>query len=96
MKKSRQETTLCERDALRDMLGAETLLMGEYAAALSAGSSRPLRRQLFKLYSEHADTQFALFEQLLGRGYCKAEPAPKDAAQTRAEQFAKFKKQLPR
>ena len=64
MKKSRQETTLCERDALRDMLGAETLLMGEYAAALSAGSSRPLRRQLFKLYSEHADTQFALFEQL--------------------------------
>ena len=37
-----------------------------------------------------------LYEDRIAAAEKKAEPAPKDAARTRAEQFAKFKKQLPR
>ena len=60
---------LCEKDALQDLLDAEKLLMNYYATALSEGSCRPLRRQLYKLYGEHADTQFLVFEPRLLRGY---------------------------
>ena len=75
MKQSKMETTLCEKDALQDMLDAEKMLMNYYAAALTEGSCRPLRRQILKLYGEHADTQFAVFEQMLQRGYYEVQPA---------------------
>ena len=69
MKQSKKDTTLCERDALQDLLDAEKLLMNYYATALTEGSCRPLRRQILKLYGEHADTQFSVFEQMIQRGY---------------------------
>ena len=61
MKQSKKDTTLCEKDALQDLLDAEKLLMNYYATALTEGSCRPLRRQILKLYGEHADTQFSVF-----------------------------------
>ena len=45
MKQSKKDTTLCEKDALQDLLDAEKLLMNYYATALTEGSCRPLRRQ---------------------------------------------------
>ena len=44
MKQSKKDTTLCEKDALQDLLDAEKLLMNYYATALTEGSCRPLRR----------------------------------------------------
>lgn len=94
MKLSKQDTTLCEKDALQDLLDAEKLLMNYYATALTEGSCRPLRRQLMKLYSEHADTQFAVFEQMLQRGYYEVQPAEKMMIDEKTELFSKVKKQL--
>ena len=94
MKLSKQDTTLCEKDALQDLLDAEKLLMNYYATALMEGSCRPLRRQIMKLYSEHADTQFAVFEQMLQRGYYEVQPAEKMMIDEKTELFSKVKKQL--
>lgn len=94
MKLSKQDTTLCEKDALQDLLDAEKLLMNYYATALTEGSCRPLRRQIMKLYSEHADTQFAVFEQMLQRGYYEVQPAGKMMIDEKTELFSKVKKQL--
>ena len=94
MKLSKQDTTLCEKDALQDMLDDDKLLMNYYATALTEGSCRPLRRQIMKLYSEHADTQFAVFEQMLQRGYYEVQPAEKMMIDEKTELFSKVKKQL--
>ena len=94
MKLSKQDTTLCEKDALQDLLDAEKLLMNYYATALTEGSCRPLRRQIMKLYSEHADTQFAVFEQMLQRWYYEVQPAEKMMIDEKTELFSKVKKQL--
>ena len=94
MKQSKMETTLCEKDALQDMLDAEKMLMNYYAAALTEGSCRPLHRQILKLYGEHADTQFAVFEQMLQRGYYEVQPAEEMMIDQTTEMLSKVKKQL--
>lgn len=94
MKPSKMETTLCERDALQDMLDAERLLMSEYALAIAEGSCRPLRRQLYKLCGEHADTQFSVLEQMLLRGYAQAQPAQQEEIGDAVQKFSKIRKQL--
>lgn len=94
MKQSRREITLNEKDALQDMLDAEKMLMTRYAAALTEGSSAGLRKKIFKLYGEHADTQFLVFEQMLARGYYETQPADEQAIGAIAERFSKAKKQI--
>ena len=94
MKQSKKDTTLCEKDALQDLLDAEKLLMNYYATALTDGSCRPLRRQILKLYGEHADTQFSVFEQMIQRGYYQVQPAQKMMIDEKTEAFSKVKKQL--
>ena len=94
MKQSKKDTTLCEKDALQDLLDAEKLLMNYYATALTEGSCRPLRRQILKLYGEHADTQFSVFEQMIQRGYYQVHPAQKMMIDEKTEAFSKVKKQL--
>ena len=95
MKQSKKDTTLCEKDALQDLLlDAEKLLMNYYATALTEGSCRPLRRQILKLYGEHADTQFSVFEQMIQRGYYQVQPAQKMMIDEKTEAFSKVKKQL--
>ena len=94
MKQSKKDTTLCEKDALQDLLDAEKLLMNYYATALTEGSCRPLRRQILKLYGEHADTQFSVFEQMIQRRYYQVQPAQKMMIDEKTEAFSKVKKQL--
>ena len=94
MKQSKKDTTLCEKDALQDLLDAEKLLMNYYATALTEGSCRALRRQILKLYGEHADTQFSVFEQMIQRGYYQVQPAQKMMIDEKTEAFSKVKKQL--
>lgn len=94
MKQSKKDIMLCEKDALQDLLDAEKLLMNYYATALTEGSCRPLRRQILKLYGEHADTQFSVFEQMVQRGYYQTQPAEKMMIDEKTESFSKIKKQL--
>ena len=94
MKQSKKDIMLCEKDALQDLLDAEKLLMNYYATALTEGSCRPLRRQILKLYGEHADTQFSVFEQMIQRGYYQVQPAQKMMIDEKTEAFSKVKKQL--
>ena len=94
MKQSKKDIMLCEKDALQDLLDAEKLLMNYYATALTEGSCRPLRRQILKLYGEHADTQFSVFEQMVQRGYYQTQPAEKMMIDEKTESFTKAKKQL--
>ena len=68
--------------------------MNYYATALTEGSCRPLRRQILKLYGEHADTQFSVFEQMIQRGYYQVQPAQKMMIDEKTEAFSKVKKQL--
>ena len=94
MKQSKKDIMLCEKDALQDLLDAEKRLMNYYATALTEGSCRPLRRQILKLYGEHADTQFSVFEQMVQRGYYQTQPAEKMMIDEKTESFSKVKKQL--
>ncbi len=94
MKQSKKETTLSEKDALQDLLDCEKLLMSYYAAALTEGSCMPFRKEIFKRYGEHADTQFLVFEQMLSRGYYEVQPAAKMLVDQKTETFSKVLKQI--
>lgn len=94
MMKSKQETTLNEKDALQDMLDCEKLLMNYYSAALTEGSCKPFRREILKQYTSSAETQFTVFEQMLSRGYYQVQPAEKMLVDQKTENFSKVKKQL--
>lgn len=92
--KSKMESTLNEKDALQDMLDMEKLLMSYYNAALTEGSSKPLRKELMKRYAEHADTQFTVYEAMLARGYYETQPAEKQLVEKSADKYSKSLKQL--
>ena len=94
MKQSKRDTSLNEKDALQDLLDAEKLLMNYYATALAEGSSAGFRKKTLKLYGEHADTQFLVFEQMLARGYYEVMPAEKMMIDQKTETFSKVKKQI--
>ncbi len=94
MRQSKQETTLNEKDALQDMLNAEKQIMTYYAAALTEGSCKAFRKEILKQYSAGAETQFAVFEQMLARGYYQVRPAEKMLIDQTAENFSKIKKQI--
>ena len=94
MKQAKRDITLNEKDALQDLLDAEKLLMNYYATALTEGSSALFRKKIYKLYGEHAETQFSVFEQMLSRGYYTVMPAEKPAIDEKTENFTKVKKQL--
>ena len=94
MKTSKQDTTLSEKDALQDLLDCEKLLMGYYANALLEGSCKSFRKEILKNYTQNADTQFQVFEQMLARGYYEVQPAAKMLIDQNAEKFSKVKKQI--
>ena len=94
MKQSKQETTLNEKDALQDILDAEKLLMNYYSVALTEGSCKSFRKEILKHYAEHADTQFAVFEQMLSRGYYEVQPAAKMLIDQKTETFSKTLKEV--
>ena len=94
MKTSKQDVTLSEKDALQDLLDCEKLLMSYYAAALLEGSSKSFRKEIVKLYTQNAETQFQVFEQMQARGYFEVQPAAKMLIDQNTEKFSKVKKQL--
>ena len=94
MKQSKKDISLNEKDALQDLLDCEKLLMSYYAAALVEGSCRPFRREILKNYTSSADTQFAVFEQMLSRGYYEVQPAAKMLIDQKTETFSKTLKQI--
>lgn len=94
MKQSKKETTLCEKDALQDLLNAEKLLLSYYASAITEGSCKSFRKEIMRHYSECAETQFSVFEQMLTRGYYEVQPAKQEMIEEKAQNFAKIGKQL--
>ncbi len=94
MKQSKMDTTLSEKDALQDMLDAEKQLMNYYSAALTEGSCKSFRKEILKNYSACAETQFAVFEQMLAREYYQVQPAEKMLIDQKTENFSKVLKQI--
>lgn len=94
MKQSKQDVMLNEKDALQDMLDAEKQLMNYYSAALTEGSCKSFRKEILKNYSLSAETQFAVFEQMLARGYYNVQPAESKLVGEKKEMFSKVKKQI--
>lgn len=94
MKGSKQETTLCEKDALQDLLDCEKLLMNYYAAAFTEGSCKAFRKEILKHYTSNAETQFSVYEQMLARDYYEVQPAAKLMIDKNADTFGKVKKQI--
>lgn len=85
---------LNERDALQDMLDAEKQLMNYYSAALTEGSCKSFRKEILRNYSLSAETQFAIFEQMLARDYYKLQPAEPQTIDQKKESFSKIMKQI--
>lgn len=94
MKQSKKEITLCEKDALQDMLDVEKQLLTFYTTALTEGSNQAFRKEILKNYSSSAENQFTVFEQMLARGYYQVAPAPKMSLDEKTEQFSKVLKQI--
>jgi spore coat protein CotF len=94
MNKSKMDTTLNEKDSLRDMLECEKQLMGFYATALREGSTQSLRKEITKNYTSCADGQFSLFEEMLTRGYYQVQPAQKQQLDGKIDSFQQTEKQL--
>lgn len=92
--KSKSETTLNEQDSLQDMLECEKQLMGFYATALREGSSKSLRKELWKNYNSCSDNQFGVYEEMLTRGYYQVQPAQKQQLDSKIECFKKTEKEL--
>lgn len=94
MKQSKKDISLSEKDALQDMLDIEKLLMNYYNAALTEGSCKSFRKEILKRFTEHAETQFTVFEQMLARGYYEVQPAERQLVEKNKETFSKAYKQI--
>ena len=94
MKQSKKDVSLCERDALQDVLDAEDLLTAAYAAALTAGSGAAFCKKICSSFADHAATRRRVEEQLLGRGYLRVRAADPALLHEAAERFLKAQKQL--
>ena len=94
MNKSKQKTSLAEKDALQDMLDVEKLLMNYYNNALIEGSCKPFRKEILKNLTSHAETQFTVFEQMLTRGYYEVQPAEKTLVEKQNDNYSKVLKQI--
>ncbi len=94
MKQSKKDITLCEKDALQDMLDVEKQLLTFYTTALTEGSSKSFRKEILKNYSMSAENQFTVFEQMLARGYYEVQPADKMLLDQKTDTFSKVLKQI--
>ncbi len=94
MKLTKQDTTLCEKDALQDMLDSEKTLMSLYTTALYEGSGKNIRKNFSDNLMEVANSQYTLFQQMSARGYYEAPPAKKDMIDNAADMFKKEQKEL--
>lgn len=94
MKLTKSDTTLCEKDALQDMLDSEKSLMGLYATALYEGSGKNVRKNFSENLMGVAENQYTLFQQMSARGYYETPPAKKDMIDKTNDMFKKQQKTL--
>ncbi len=93
-KVTKSDTTLCEKDALQDMLDSEKQLMNIYTTALFEGSTKAMRKNFSSNLLGVADTQYCLFEQMSTRGYYEPKPANKNSIDEANATYKKQKKTL--
>lgn len=89
MKLTKCDTTLCEKDALQDMLDSEKTLMSLYTTALYEGSGKSLRKNFSDNLIAVAQNQYTLYQQMSTRGYYEAAPAKKDMIDQANDMFKK-------
>ncbi|MBQ9081814.1 MAG: spore coat protein [Clostridia bacterium] len=94
MKQTKRDITLNEQDSLQDMLDCEKQLMGFYATALKEGSNKTLRKELMRNYTDCANGQFSVFEEMQTRGYYQTQPVQKQQLDAKIDSFKKIEKQL--
>jgi len=94
MKQSKKDITLNEKDALQDMLDVEKQLLTFYTTGLTEGSSKAFRKEILKHYGESANDQFAIFEQMIARGYYTVQPVPKMTLDEKVDIYSKVQKQI--
>ena len=94
MKLTKSDTTLCEKDALQDMLDSEKALMSLYTTALYEGNGKNLRKNFSDNLLGVAENQFTLYQQMCARGYYQAPPAKKDVIDQANDTFKKQQKTL--
>ena len=91
---AKSDVTLCEKDALQDMLDSEKRLVGLYATTLSESASKALRKLTLTNIATVADMQYCIFSQMTARGYYKIKLAAKVDIAEAASNFKKQKKTL--
>ncbi|MCD8373380.1 MAG: spore coat protein [Clostridia bacterium] len=94
MKLTKSDITLCEKDALQDMLDSEKALISLYATALYEGSGKNIRKNFADNLNAVAENQYTLFQQMSARGYYEVPPAKKDMIDQANETFKKQQKTL--
>lgn len=94
MKLTKTDTTLCEKDALQDMIDSEKSLMSLYTTALYEGSGKNVRKSFSDNLMGVAQNQYTLYQQMSSRGYYEAPPAKKDMIDQANDAFKKQQKTL--
>ncbi|MCD7728835.1 MAG: spore coat protein [Clostridia bacterium] len=94
MKLTKSDMSLCEKDALQDMLDSEKALITLYATALYEGSGKNIRRSFADNMMAVAENQYTIFQQMSSRGYYAPQPAKKDMIDQANETFKKQQKTL--
>lgn len=94
MKLTKSDISLCEKDALQDMLDSEKSLMSLYTTALYEGSGKNIRKNFSDNLMAVAQNQYTLYQQMSARGYYEAPPAKKDIIDQANDMFKKQQNSL--
>lgn len=94
MKFTKSDCTLCEKDALQDMLNSEKQLLELYTTAIFEGSTKSVRKNFSTNLLGVAENQYLIFEQMSTRGYYQPQPANKSMIDEANETYKKQKKTL--
>lgn len=94
MKLTKSDCTLCEKDALQDMLESEKQLMSLYTTALFEGSTKSIRKNFSTNLMGVAEDQYCIFNQMSTRGYYEPKPANKNLIDEANATYKKQKNQL--
>lgn len=94
MKLQKSQSSLCEKDAIMDMMDSEKQLMSLYTTALFEGSTKSMRKSFSENLLAVANDQYDLFSQMSSRGYYQPAPAQKNLIDEANNTFKKEKNAL--
>ncbi|MBE7089060.1 MAG: spore coat protein [Clostridiales bacterium] len=94
MRLQKSQSTLCEKDAIMDMMDSEKQLISLYATALFEGSTKSMRKAFSENLLAVSSDQYDLFTQMSARGYYKPAPAQKNLIDEANNTFKKEKNAL--